>query len=359
MQKSLEIQSSIKNYQLSICAGGLSDFIQRCSNSMFIVDAFFEGKFGLSNSNVIYVAATEKSKSLNCLEDVFRQLRQKKANRTSSLVAIGGGVIQDISTFVSSVYMRGIRWSYVPSTLLGMVDSCLGGKSSINVGEFKNLIGNFYPPDEIFIDPSLVKTQIKKEIAGGLIEAAKICYAGGSEASTRFFALNPDVAMPLHKLETLISESLATKKWFIEIDEFDQKERLLLNYGHTFGHAIESGSNYAISHGQAVALGILVSIEVSQGRGILPLKLPTRLQKFKMFIQQMLEISNMAQPMHLNIEKLFDAFSSDKKHTDTSFRVILPNSTGDLAIFELDKNASTLILVQECFRKAFRFLGWS
>ena len=135
--------------------------------------------------------------------------------------------------------MRGIAWSYMPTTVLAMVDSCVGGKSSINVGPYKNLVGTFHPPKQIDIDPLLATTLASEQIAAGLIEAAKICFCRGPASFAEYLGQEPGVGMGTQALEHVILTSLLAKKHFIEIDEFDKKERLLLNFGHTFGHAIE------------------------------------------------------------------------------------------------------------------------
>ena len=140
----------------------------------FLVDAFFRDQLPLpANVPVVWIEANEDAKALPATIDVFIALKQAGLGRGSHLMAIGGGVIQDIATFVASLYMRGIDWSYVPTTFLGMVDSCLGGKSSINVGPYKNLVGNFHPPRRIDILPVFARSLPMVEMAGGAAEAAK------------------------------------------------------------------------------------------------------------------------------------------------------------------------------------------
>ena len=188
-------------------------------------------------------------------------MRELGANRATHLIAIGGGVIQDIVTFCASVYMRGLRWTYMPTTFLSMADSCIGGKSSINVMGYKNLVGNFYPPSQVLIDVDFVDTLDAEKVVGGLFEAAKICYARSYGEFAAYLAEHPASKMSLDVAHVVIVRALRTKKWFIEIDEFDKKERLLLNFGHTFGHAIEAGGDFSVPHGIAVGLGMLVAIK--------------------------------------------------------------------------------------------------
>ena len=141
----------------------------------------------------IFIEATEMEKSLDRAPALIERMRAGGVNRRTLLVAVGGGVIQDISAFVASVYMRGLTWSYVPTTVLAMVDSCIGGKSSINVGPYKNLVGTFHPPQQIHIDPALAETLPRDQFASGLIEAAK----NHSSAAARILRRAPRHRTPL------------------------------------------------------------------------------------------------------------------------------------------------------------------
>ena len=159
--------------------------------------------------------------------------------------------------------MRGIKWNYIPTTFLGMTDSCLGGKSSINVSKYKNLIGNFHPPYQIEIIPEFIKTLPKVELFAGLAESAKICFCRGDKFFNVYLSLsNYFLKKDLHNEDicNLLYHTLKIKKWFIEKDEFDKAERKLLNYGHTWGHALETATNFSIPHGLAVAIGMMASI---------------------------------------------------------------------------------------------------
>jgi len=203
------------------------------AGAVILIDDYLTSVLPEGEGKVIYVTAVEGSKSLEQAAPIVAKLRELGAHRRTHLLAIGGGIIQDVATFVASIYMRGIPWSYLPTTLLGMVDSCVGGKSSINVYGYKNLVGNFYPPTEVIIDLDFLRTLNAEQIVGGLCEAAKICYARSAEEFAAYLADEPAVNMAPAQAERVVIRSLRGKQWFIEIDEFDQKERLLLNFGHT------------------------------------------------------------------------------------------------------------------------------
>ena len=306
-------------------------------DSHVISDAFFRDRFD-SVAKSIFLEATEQEKSLDRSPALIEQMRAQGVNRRTNLVAVGGGVIQDISAFVSSVYMRGLSWSYVPTTVLAMVDSCIGGKSSINVGPYKNLVGTFHPPQNIYIDPSLAETLPRDQFASGLIEAAKICFCRGPESFAAHLACDPSTTMSTDALERVIINSLLAKKHFIEIDEFDKKERLLLNFGHTFGHAIEGASHYGIPHGIAVGFGILCSLAFQRRRGIDFSKLPSVLELETHLDQMIRTLPNLREELRaINIADVLERFASDKKHTTGRFTLILISPTGEVVLEQIDR----------------------
>ena len=158
---------------------------------IILADSFFANRLTGQGVNAIALNANEGMKSFASLEEVLVKMREAGATRNTHLWAVGGGAIQDIAGFVSSIYMRGIAWTYVPTTLLGMVDSCIGGKSSINVGTCKNLVGTFHSPNSVLIDVTLISTLTVEQRVAGLIEAAKICYCRGTDTFGEYLALGP------------------------------------------------------------------------------------------------------------------------------------------------------------------------
>ena len=268
MSASFSVTCSTGSYDVTVAAGLFAQAAEWPANSILLADEFLASQLPTLPRSPILIPALESNKSLEQLPPLIEQLRRAGVDRGTTLIAVGGGIIQDIAAFAASVYMRGLDWIYVPTTVLAMVDSCIGGKSSINVGPYKNLVGTFHPPQHIRIDPLLASTLPPEQFAGGLVEAAKICFCRGPQSFARYLSQTPAPLMSPAALEQVILESLQAKKHFIEIDEFDKKERLLLNFGHTFGHALEGASNYGIPHGIAVALGILCSFAFQRQRGI-------------------------------------------------------------------------------------------
>lgn len=214
--------------------------------------------------------AVEENKTIDKALEITDQIICLNTRKNTNLIAIGGGITQDVACFISSVLYRGIQWHLFPTTLLAQTDSCIGSKSSINYKQYKNLLGTFYPPSSIWIDTEFIKTLTQADYLSGLGEIFKIAIMRGK---TDFYALQKELPQLLQRectvLQSNTEKTLAFKKLLIEIDEFDRNERNILNYGHTFGHAIESVSNFGIPHGQGVALGITIANEISFKRGLL------------------------------------------------------------------------------------------
>ena len=332
------ISSSTGEYGVSIATGLLQTPALRevLAQSSIIADAFFQ-THGIPG-RAIWLEATEHEKSLDRAPALIEQLRRAGANRTTLLAAFGGGIIQDISAFVASVYMRGLTWVYIPTTVLAMVDSCIGGKSSINVGPHKNLVGTFHPPRHIYIDPSLAETLPRDQFASGLIEAAKICFTRGEASFAEYLAAEPSLGMSTPALEEVIRASLAAKKHFIEVDEFDKKERLLLNFGHTFGHALEGASDFAIPHGIGVGLGILCSLAFQRRRGI-RFDGAARVALLEQHLDTMIRTLPNLGPIlgEVRIAEVLERFASDKKHTTARFTLIVVDGQGEVVLERYDR----------------------
>lgn len=351
MSDYFKVISSTGEYGVYIGRDLLNSMIGKRTNQIIICDKFFASAYQDHGQKVISIEATEVSKSLDQMSDIIIALRNLGANRNTSVLAIGGGVIQDIATFVSSVYMRGLKWDYFPTTMLGMVDSCIGGKSSINVGKYKNLIGNFYPPKDIYIDLQFIDTLNADQKVAGLCEAVKICFAHTGPAFERYIALNPDASSSPEDYLDMISLSLLTKRWFIEIDEHDHKERQLLNFGHTFGHAIEGAANFVIPHGIAIGMGMLAAIDCARRIGLFSTP-PERVTLLQSYVSALLltvtDLSLWAR--QIATDELMDRFNADKKHTGTHYVVIVPDSTGHLIRMELERSDANRSLIFDAFR---------
>ncbi len=347
----LTIQSSTRSYPIIIGLGEFEGLKGR--DFLILADSNLSEIARTLGAKVIELSASEDKKTLATCESVLSQMKAMGANRDSVLLAIGGGYIQDIGTLVASLYMRGISWVYAPTTLMAMMDSCIGGKSSINVGSAKNLIGNFYPPVEIIVDPTFIASLDESAIASGLSEGVKICYAKGPSSFEKFCTYRETVDdYGSTDGAEWIAHVLNAKKWFVETDEFDQGPRKLLNFGHTFGHALESATEFAIPHGIAINIGVLAALaHPLSHQGILE----ERLARESLSI--LAPASRALRPGidSFDVKKFEEAFLGDKKHSSQEFRLIL-SQQGTLRVVEVKRNDEEIAVVVEAMMKALEQL---
>jgi len=350
MPVSFEISSSTGPYAVRIEPGALTALTQGSEERVWLIDDFFAGHAALKGLDTIPLSAVEPTKSLDQMTDVIVALRDHRATRATTLMALGGGVVQDVSAFSAAIYMRGIRWIYVPTTLLSMVDSCIGGKSSINVGKYKNIVGTFHSPAEVVIDPELIATLSTEQLAAGLCEAAKICLCRSADCFADYLALDPANATDAASMAKVIALSLTAKKWFIEIDEFDRNERLVLNFGHTFGHAIEAASNFGVNHGIAVGLGMQAALHLGEAMGLSYQSMP-RIDLFRCHISELVSTVDGLREVLAQIDPaaLMDTFRSDKKHTRSQFAVIMVAANGSVERRMIPRDAETESLIARAF----------
>lgn len=352
MPESFEIRASSGNYRVTVGSGLLTDALH--VGGVVLIDDYLTGVLPSGKDKVIYVTAVEGSKSLEQIAPIVAKLRELGAHRRTHLLAIGGGIIQDVSTFVASIYMRGIPWSYLPTTLLGMVDSCVGGKSSINVYGYKNLVGNFYPPSEVIIDLDFLRSLNAEQMIGGLCEAAKICYARSAEEFAAYLADAPAINMAPAQAERIVIRSLRSKQWFIEVDEFDQKERLLLNFGHTFGHALEAATEFRITHGVAVGIGMIVAEEYAKQQALLAPAGAKLIGSLTGHVEALLkELPQLAEELRsLNTNLITEKFDNDKKHQADQYRIVVPKGNGALEIEGVSRSERGRAVIREAYRAA-------
>ena len=346
-ERTFSIECSNGTYQVRIGPGTASQLTSEPA-AVVVADEFFRGRF--QENRTIFLESAEERKNLQSVEQVICAMRDLGLQRDGHVFAVGGGVIQDVATLAASLYMRGVDWTYVPTTLMAMTDSCIGGKSSINAGQMKNLVGNIYPPKEVLIDTSFLDTLGSVGIAAGLAEAVKIAYCKGPETFDQFLDCTHEHSC-INFLE-MLEVVLNAKKWFIEKDEFDKAERRLLNFGHTFGHALEVGSRYSIPHGVAVAIGVQAAIEfVHVGR-----TLTSNEEKLLAYTDSIVALSGLTDVLRSTIDTTVTAkaFTSDKKHTSTSFRLILPAKFGGVEIVELPKTNGSIDNVLNALDSALR-----
>jgi 3-dehydroquinate synthase len=317
MSDSFSVKSSVRGeYHVHFVENLLNQVMLVASkpNIIFIIDRkipeLFPNEFyqGNTGERCIIVDAKEENKTVEYAQEIIRKLINKNVRKNDILVAIGGGITQDLVAFISSILFRGVEWMFFPTTLLAQCDSCIGSKSSINFDQFKNLLGTFNPPSEIYIYPGFLESLSESEIRSGIGEMMHYFFTEGialaRQVSDRFDLLLKDRS----DLTYFIANSLRIKKVIIELDEFDRSIRHIFNYGHTFGHAIEAITHYAIPHGQAVSLGMDLANYISFSRKMI------NEEQFN----EMHEILKKNMPSFAftekNIDDYFTALSRDKKN---------------------------------------------
>jgi 3-dehydroquinate synthase len=276
----------------------------------------------LGSGRALLIEATEENKSIERFSGLIQKLVAQNVRRGDMLVAIGGGIIQDITCFFAATMFRGLDWTFYPTTLLAQADSCIGSKSSVNVGDIKNLLGTFTPARRVCIDPAVLKTLSETEIRSGVGEMLKIHIIDGPASFDQIAADYDRLMRESSVLLHYVHRSLLIKKRFIEEDEFDKGIRNVLNYGHSFGHAIEAATEFGIPHGVAVTLGMDMANFVAFRMGLSSREHFERMHSALKKNYQGYEATSIPQ------EQFFSGLSKDKKNTASQLGLILPQANG-------------------------------
>lgn len=318
--------------------------------NIFVIDSEIVGIYNkyLCFNQVKYISffAKERNKTIGYSNKILRSLLDIGIKRNYSITCIGGGISQDVCGFISSIIFRGIQWNFIPTTLLSQADSCIGGKTSLNFDNYKNIIGSFYPPQKIFMIPEFILTLKTRDYYSGIGELVKMHIIGGEKRINHIMSKQVEITQrDLSTLVELIFESLRIKSEFIQTDEFDHDKRLILNYGHTLGHALETMSNYKIPHGQAVIFGIIFSNIISVKRKLISRSFFDLLNQKLLFPYIKTRISF----NKIQINNLIDCIKLDKKQTKNNITMVLLSEKNGLFL-EMDLTESELIAVFNEFR---------
>ena len=270
----------------------------------------------------------ERHKTLATVSRVYDLLVRSGADRDTTMVAFGGGIVGDVAGFAAATYLRGVPIVQVPTTLLAQVDSAVGGKVGVNHAQGKNLIGAFHPPAVVVADPLLLATLPRREFRSGLYEVVKYGMIAGHDLFDRIAsALAAIFAREPAPLARLVAEPCRIKADIVGRDEFQEGPRRVLNFGHTVGHALEAVTKYRrYLHGEAVALGMLVAAELSVARGIMPEADRERLARL---IMQMGPLPALAD---LSAAAALDAIRLDKKVASGRLHFVLPLVIGSVGV---------------------------
>ena len=297
--------------------------------------------------SVLFLPPGEKHKRFNQVDRLATELAAAGADRSSLLVAFGGGIIGDIGGFLAAIYMRGIDYIQMPTTLLAQVDSSVGGKTGVNLATGKNLIGSFHHPRAVFADVGILRTLPARELRAGLFESIK----GGIIRDPnlfRFLERNREaiLACDAAALKRVVSSSVAMKAEVVGIDERESGLRMILNFGHTIGHAIEAATGYKkLLHGEAIAWGMLAALHISRSRALLSDKDAAR-------IEEIIHTYGPLPRFRARLPEILDAAGRDKKNKAGTRRFVLTSGIGKSVVVENVTDAEMISAVERTLHEA-------
>jgi len=292
-------------------------------------DTFLESFSRDSPPSVLFLPPGEEHKRLRTVERLAEQLAECHADRSSLLIACGGGIVGDVAGFLAAIFMRGIDYIQVPTTLLSQVDSSIGGKTGVNLQTGKNLVGSFHHPLAVFADSEVLQTLPPRELRAGLFESIKAGIIRDPKLFT-FMERNVEVilARDPRAIEYVVGASVKMKAEVVGLDELEHGLRMILNYGHTLGHAIEAATRYKVLlHGEAVAWGMIAATRLGVVR-----KTVTQAQASR--VEKLIFAYGPLPTLRLPVDRLLDAATRDKKNRSGVRRFILPAGIGNAVVVE-------------------------
>ena len=321
----LNVKTSNSSYDVIIEKGVLnkaSKYLNLNRKVLIVTDnnipeSYIETIIKQSKQAYLYkIKAGEISKNFDNFQSILSFMLEHNFSRNDVVVALGGGVVGDLAVFVASTYMRGIDFYNIPTTLLSQVDSSIGGKTAIDFKGFKNIVGSFYPPMCVLIDPNTLSTLDVRQLHSGLVESIKMALT--CDASLFKLIENSDDLM--NDIEKIIYKSLLIKKNVVEQDEKESNIRRVLNFGHTLGHAIESYSQYNLLHGECVGLGMLFFID----------------EKLKNRLISLLKKYDLPYKCDYEIDKLLPLLSKDKKTEGNEINIVKVKEIGSYKLIKVN-----------------------
>ena len=344
----MDIYAAEKTYQVFVHDDFKAVEDLQIGNDSFVVidrllyEIYRERPFERFPKDRLYILeANEENKVIETALEICEIMTAIPAKRNARLISFGGGIIQDITGFVANILYRGIHWTFFPTTLLAACDSCIGGKTSLNYKKYKNLLGTFYPPDEINICTPFFRTLTERDFMSGLGEVVKFNVMRGEEGIANMEKHLTDLLNREESvLRRFIVSSLEFKKHYIEEDEYDRGIRVQLNFAHTYGHAFETVSNYKIPHGTAVAMGTIAADRVSVSRGWMS---KDRADRIEAILYPIIKVDSSV--LGSDIDLILDAMRKDKKQTGNNLTAVLMRE---------DANQMRLIVVHDMQKEEIR-----
>ena len=306
--------------------------------NIFLIDQNIRKIFfnKVKNKNIFVIESLEKNKNIKTVNKILDFFIKKKVTKINTIVAIGGGIVQDIAGYSCYVYKRGIPWIYLPTTMLGQTDSCIGGKVALNYKKIKNVMALFSAPRKIFICYEFLNTTSSKDFLSGVGEAFKLHITGGRFFFDEFKKELPELIKKNKKIiKKVILRSLIIKKTVVEADEYEIDIRKSMNFGHSIGHAYEALANYKIPHGLAVGIGICIELFLSRNEKNFSKKMMKNIVDcfLTFFPKEYLYVLK-----NMNLSKINDVLQQDKKAEGNKVKLAVPINFGNMKFVNLNLN---------------------
>lgn len=334
----ITVKSNIRDYEVFFeDSFAFIEHLQNAHDPIFIIDenvySLYKKKFKkIPDDRIFLFDAIENNKTFDYVKEVYDFLLSKSIKRNSTFISIGGGITQDITGFVASTLYRGLKWIFVPTTFLAITDSCIGSKTSINYDKYKNLMGTFYPPSEIYINKDFLLTLSELDFFSGIGETIKFQLMEESYPKN-FKTVLSKIEKTINDegyRDNIIRENMNIKISYMEGDEFDLGRRNLLNYGHCFGHALETSSEYYVPHGIAVTIGMFFANSLSENKGLIS-------KQDSDFVNEKILIPHIHLALRtkdFNGPVLLESMKNDKKRVGKFLSVIIPDT--DFRMIKVD-----------------------
>lgn len=340
----LKIKSNLYDYEVEFVDDFAAELNNFGRNVFFVIDKnvyeLYREKFsGIDAEKVFFMDADEHKKNISTVMEIISRMQEIGVKKNWKIICFGGGITQDVTTLAANLFLRNVDWYFFPTTLLSMCDSCIGGKCGINYRNAKNQLGVFYPPKKIFIDTHFIDTLSKDDYINGWGEILKFSLTSDPEFYAKLKSEKNYI--PCENIAAYIHRGLLEKKRIIEEDEFESDLRRLLNYGHTFGHALEAYTGNKIPHGKGVIWGIDVANFLSLKEGLIS-------EDFYLDVKSLIRKNFITEEIHIaQPEKLFELIKTDKKFRDGKINFALLETGGRLAIHALPIDERTYALFTE------------
>lgn len=332
----IDIKSKLYDYSV-IFVDDFQEYLN-CfgDHTVYVIDKrvydLYQEKFaGIVKEYIYFMEAVESHKNMDVVLDIIKFWQALGVRKDWKVVCFGGGITQDVTTVASNLFLRNIDWYFFPTTLLAMCDSCIGGKCGINLGEYKNQIGVFYPPKKIFIDSCFTETLSKEDYINGWGELIKFSLTSRPQFYEELKAEKKYV--PCGRINDFIYEGLRIKQEVIEQDEFESDLRRILNYGHTFGHALEAYTSHEIPHGTAVIWGIDVVNYIAVRQGLID-------RDYYLDIKKLIKDSFLTTEVAVQEpEELFEIIKTDKKAKRDTLSFAMLDGKSHLTVYPMKIDA--------------------